>query len=523
MKPQLIIPMSGIGERFQKVGYTEPKFLIKVLGKSIIEHVIDMFPSINDVLFIVNKEHCDNPEFRLREHLSRISPNAAIFEIEGHKKGPGWTIWEAKELIDLNRPVIVNYCDFNAIFDYEEFEKKLFSGIDGLILTYDGFHPHMIRSQQFAYVKKNQVDLVVDIKEKESFSKDPMMEEASAGTYGFRNGKILVDALREQLDLDYSFNDEYYISLTFKSMLRNNMKINTLKLKHFMQWGTPQDLDDFNYWSDIFLKLMNTANSEMLETRIEKLILAAGKGERFKNAGYEVSKPLLALNGKPIIKQILQILGLDKTTVLVRESQTELLNFLKKNKAKIKIIESETKGQAESAFFGIQELEDQQIIILPCDSILIVNDLNEITNEEFDIYVFTTKFMPNSDLNPEEYGWVNFDISSNKISQVKLKEKPDNFINWEVFTGSILAKSAHNLSELIKEIFHRDLKVNNEFYLDSVIDVAVSLGCRVIRREANLFISLGTPNEYQSFRYWESCFINWGGHPYSNQRKSLFN
>ena len=48
----LIIPMSGIGKRFMDAGYLEPKPLIIVDGKPIIEHVIGLFPKINKILFI---------------------------------------------------------------------------------------------------------------------------------------------------------------------------------------------------------------------------------------------------------------------------------------------------------------------------------------------------------------------------------------------------------------------------------------------------------------------------------------
>ena len=41
---QIVIPMSGFGERFRSVGYKVPKPLIEVDGKTIIEHIIDMFP-----------------------------------------------------------------------------------------------------------------------------------------------------------------------------------------------------------------------------------------------------------------------------------------------------------------------------------------------------------------------------------------------------------------------------------------------------------------------------------------------
>ena len=47
MKFQLIIPMSGVGQRFKDAGYSIPKFLIKVKGKEIINHVVNMFEEID--------------------------------------------------------------------------------------------------------------------------------------------------------------------------------------------------------------------------------------------------------------------------------------------------------------------------------------------------------------------------------------------------------------------------------------------------------------------------------------------
>ena len=40
---KIIIPMSGIGKRFVEAGYKDPKPLIKVENKTIIEHVINLF------------------------------------------------------------------------------------------------------------------------------------------------------------------------------------------------------------------------------------------------------------------------------------------------------------------------------------------------------------------------------------------------------------------------------------------------------------------------------------------------
>ena len=54
---QIVIPMSGFGERFRRAGYSVPKPLIEVDGKPIIQHVIEMFPGEEKFIFICNENH----------------------------------------------------------------------------------------------------------------------------------------------------------------------------------------------------------------------------------------------------------------------------------------------------------------------------------------------------------------------------------------------------------------------------------------------------------------------------------
>ena len=53
----IVIPMSGMGNRFVRKGYNVPKPLINVDGKPIIEHVCNLFPSEKNFSFICNSEH----------------------------------------------------------------------------------------------------------------------------------------------------------------------------------------------------------------------------------------------------------------------------------------------------------------------------------------------------------------------------------------------------------------------------------------------------------------------------------
>lgn len=52
---QIVIPMSGFGERFRRAGYTVPKPLIEIERKPVISHVIDMFPGETNFILSVIK------------------------------------------------------------------------------------------------------------------------------------------------------------------------------------------------------------------------------------------------------------------------------------------------------------------------------------------------------------------------------------------------------------------------------------------------------------------------------------
>ena len=58
---KIIVPMAGVGDRFIKAGYVDPKPLIEVNGKKIIEYIIEMFDIENDeFVFVINQHHSTN-------------------------------------------------------------------------------------------------------------------------------------------------------------------------------------------------------------------------------------------------------------------------------------------------------------------------------------------------------------------------------------------------------------------------------------------------------------------------------
>jgi len=100
---QIVIPMSGFGERFRAAGYVVPKPLIKVDGKPIIQHVVEMFSHEDDFIFICNEDHLLNPEYKMEEVLQGITPNSSIISIQSHKLGPVYAVMQALDEINLQK------------------------------------------------------------------------------------------------------------------------------------------------------------------------------------------------------------------------------------------------------------------------------------------------------------------------------------------------------------------------------------------------------------------------------------
>ncbi|NBV98673.1 MAG: capsular biosynthesis protein [Proteobacteria bacterium] len=253
---KIIIPMSGYGSRFQEAGYPSIKPLIEVEGKPIIEYVIDLFPGETDFLFICQQTHLE--ETNLREVLETKVPSCEILAIESHKKGPVWAIKQAFDLIPDNEPCIVNYCDFFMDWDYNHFKNQvLTSGVAGAIPCYIGFHPHLLHEKNvYASCKSDAEGYLEEIREKFSFEADKERAAHSAGTYYFQSGAILKKYSDALLIKGPDLGGEYYVSLIYNHLIDAGLKVKVYdRIAHFCQWGTPSDLEEYNYWSGAFTAL----------------------------------------------------------------------------------------------------------------------------------------------------------------------------------------------------------------------------------------------------------------------------
>jgi len=507
---QLIIPMSGVGQRFKDCGYETPKPLIRIAGKPMVQHIVELFDDVEDVLFIVNKEHFEDVALNMESTLLAISPKAKIAVIESHKLGPAWAIYQARDFVTVDEPVVVNYCDFGWSWDFASFKEELHSGIDGLIATYTGFHPHMLRNSSYAFLSLDNSGNLNMIREKSPFTSSPMDELASSGTYGFGSGQILLDAIQEQIFNGESFNGEYYISLTYLSMIHAGKVIKSFQIDKFLQWGTPEDLEDFESRRRFFAFKLFYEHTSIDVDRVE--ILAAGEGKRFSDAGYLDGKPFLPVGDSDLVLQSLRAIGepLESKGVLFRkdhkisrEKMSEIENF----GISISQVDGLTTGQAASAMVALSRTKSGNCIVGTCDSLLYPDPTLPLPRNRKVIGVWVTHSSEYARKNPEQFGWVELGDGGEMIkSWIKTRPLTENDVF--LITGTFFFGDVPEALKLLPSFLRESKRVNNEYYLDSLLAFAKDNDWEVIGMKPEWFVSLGTPEEYETYRYWESYFIS---------------
>jgi hypothetical protein len=336
----------------------------------------------------------------------------------------------------------------------------------------------------------------------------------------------MTDSFRLAMQKDFNVGGEYYVSLAYKLLLQNNDPIAVYPLQHFMQWGTPEDVDEYNSWSNLF-RLLTNRTSQNHESHGSTIVPMAGLGQRFIDANYSVAKPLILVSGSPMVAQAVKDLPASKYHVFVLRAGMKgcanIIDSLKKlyPKSFIKTIDGITEGQACTVLLGLDLLEGEckndiePITIGACDN-GVLYDLNEyqkiFSRGDVDIIVWGIRGHPSAIRHPEMYGWI--DHAENYIKSISVKKPLLDPRLDPIVLGTFTFKRFADLRCSINSLIARNERVNGEFYLDSCINDAIKLGLRCYFFEVDAYIGWGTPNDLQTFEYWQSCFHKWAQHPY---------
>lgn len=243
---KIVVLMGGTGSRFANVGYEKPKSFILVDGKTMVNHVVSMYPGNHEFVFVCNENFPKDAMHSLREDF----PRSEIVTVPSHKQGPVYTLSLMWDRLHDDEPVLISYCDFNADWDFEGLIERVDQGNwHGAIPCYTGFHPHLLHKNKYAGVIADENGKIRAIREKHSFTDNPEDSFHSAGNYYFTKVSEMKEYAKKLLRSGETVNGEYYVSMIYYYYLEEGKNIFVHPMNHFLQWGTPEDLEEYEAWS----------------------------------------------------------------------------------------------------------------------------------------------------------------------------------------------------------------------------------------------------------------------------------
>jgi NDP-sugar pyrophosphorylase family protein len=232
MKPNIVIPMAGLGSRFSAQGYDLPKPLIDVNGVPMIKAVVDSLGIDGNYIFIVQKSH--SVEYGLLDILNEIAPDCTVIEIDGVTDGAARTVLFARELINSDSPLVISNSDQVVVWDSLGFESLLAS--QSVISLFHADDP------KWSYAK------IIDGIIGEVAEKIVISNNATVGIYGFSHGSDFVKYAEQMINRNIRTNNEFYVCPVYNEMIGAGQEIIPYFVDQMHGLGTPEDLERYLEW-----------------------------------------------------------------------------------------------------------------------------------------------------------------------------------------------------------------------------------------------------------------------------------
>lgn len=247
---------------------------------------------------------------------------------------------------------------------------------------------------------------------------------------------------------------------------------------------------------------INSGSSKLIpkwkDEKLNVLIPMAGAGSRFSSAGYSFPKPLIEVNGKPMIQIVVDNLNIDANYIYVvqkfhREKYNldTLLNLITPG-CQIVEIDGMTEGAACTALLAKEFIDNESPLFFANSDQFVEWDSNE--------------FMYKMNETQSDGGIVTFEATHPKWSFVKVdtkglvtevaEKKP---ISNQATVGFYFWKRGSDFVKYAEKMIQQDIRVNGEFYVCPVYNQAIEDGKKIRVFGIEKMWGLGTPEDLAYF------------------------
>jgi HAD superfamily hydrolase (TIGR01509 family) len=243
---------------------------------------------------------------------------------------------------------------------------------------------------------------------------------------------------------------------------------------------------------------VETKNIPWRDSKLNVLIPMAGAGSRFAQAGYTFPKPLIEVNGKPMIQVVVENLNIEANYIFIVQKEhyekynlKYLLNLIAPD-CKIVQVDGITEGAACTTLLAKEFIDNDQPLVMANSDQFIEWDSNNV------LYSFSADGI--------DGGILSFKATHPKWSYAKLDEngfvsevaekKP---ISDNATVGVYFWKNGSDYVKYAEQMIEKNIRVNNEFYVCPVFNEAIQDGKKVRIKEVKGMWGIGTPEDLNYF------------------------
>lgn len=234
------------------------------------------------------------------------------------------------------------------------------------------------------------------------------------------------------------------------------------------------------------------------DSKLNILIPMAGAGSRFMDAGYTFPKPLVEVEGQPMIQKVVENLNIDANYIFIVQEE----HFLKYNLESVlnliapgcKIIRTEgvTEGAACTAILAKEFIDTN-------DPLLIANSdqIVEWNSSEF-MYSMQSQNLDGglAVFNSTHPKWSFAKINDEGLVVEVAEKKP---ISDIATVGIYFWRKGNDFVSATEQMIAKNLRVNNEFYICPTYNQAISRGQKIGIKFVNKMWGVGTPEDLQTY------------------------
>ena len=242
----------------------------------------------------------------------------------------------------------------------------------------------------------------------------------------------------------------------------------------------------------------NTKKPKWSSDKMNVLIPMAGAGSRFEQAGYTFPKPLIDVNGKPMIQRVVENINIDATHIfIVQKSHYEkyslqhTLNLISPG-CKIVQVDGVTEGAACTTLLAKEYINNDNPLVLANSDQYVDWDSSQY------MYSCMTDDIDGSILtfNSTHPKW-SYAKTNDQGFVIEVAEKKP--ISENATVGIYFWKKGKEYVKCAESMIEKNIRVNNEFYVCPVYNEAILKHAKIKTFHIEKMWGLGTPEDLDTF------------------------